>query len=63
LTPVLEDLARALEGAKAPVRLPDMETPLSRQPMSLIVKARVERLARQATTLHDAIGRMAPQQV
>jgi uncharacterized membrane protein YccC len=61
LAPVLEDLAEALESGRMPVELPRMDAPLSREPTSLIVKARVERLARQVATLHDAVARMGPQ--
>ncbi len=61
LTPVLEGLAQALEGGRMPAALADRDAPLSREPMSLIVRARVERLARQVATLHDAVARMAPQ--
>jgi uncharacterized membrane protein YccC len=61
LTPVLADLADALEAGRMPAVLPGMDTSLSREPTSLVVKARVERLARQVATLHDAVARMAPQ--
>jgi uncharacterized membrane protein YccC len=60
LTPALEDLASALESSRVPADLPDLDAPRTQVTMSLIVKARVERLARQVATLHDAVARMAP---
>jgi uncharacterized membrane protein YccC len=62
LIPVLEDLASALENARVPADLPRIDVTLTQAPMSLIVKARVDRLARQAKTLHDAVARMAPRE-
>jgi len=59
LPPVLEELASALENGRMPADLPDMAA-LTEAPLSLIVKARVERLERQVATLHDAVVRMAP---
>lgn len=60
LIPVFEDLARALETARIPAALPSMEATLTQAPMSVIVKSRVDRLARQAKTLHDAVARLVP---
>jgi uncharacterized membrane protein YccC len=60
LLPVLEDLASALETARVPADPPNIDATLTQASMSVIVKARVERLARQAKTLHDAVARMAP---
>jgi uncharacterized membrane protein YccC len=62
LTPLLEDLASALEGGRMPADLPNLDAPLTEAPISVIVKSRVDRLARQAATLHDAVARMAPRQ-
>ena len=61
LTPVLEELADALESGRTPAPLVGLDAALSTESMSPLVQARVERLARQVATLHDAVGRMAPQ--
>ncbi|MEO5816868.1 MAG: FUSC family protein [Gemmatimonadaceae bacterium] len=62
LLPLLDDLASALEAVRVPADLPRIDVTLTQAPMSLIVKARVDRLARQAKTLHDAVARMAPRE-
>ena len=60
LEPVLEDLASSLESGRLPQTLPKVDASLTQAPMSVVVKARVDRLARQVKTLHDAVARMVP---
>jgi uncharacterized membrane protein YccC len=60
LVPVLEDLASSLESARVPLPFPAMDGTMIGAPLSLVVKARVDRLSRQVTTLHDAVARMVP---
>jgi uncharacterized membrane protein YccC len=60
LAPILDDLASSLENARLPLALPKVDASLTQAPMSLVVKARVDRLARQVKTLHDAVARMVP---
>ena len=53
----LDDLARALEEGRAP--LPLSGATVETQPLPAVVTARIERLSRQITTLHDAVARMS----
>ncbi len=58
LVPALEELAAALDGGRLPADLPDIEgaPPTGVSPL---IGVRVERLFRQAETLHDAVSRLA----
>ncbi|MEO7455774.1 MAG: FUSC family protein, partial [Gemmatimonadaceae bacterium] len=56
LLPALEDLAAALEASRAPADPPSFEAEAS---LPAVVRARVERLSRQAETLHDTVARLA----
>jgi uncharacterized membrane protein YccC len=58
--PVLDDLATSLENGRDPRGLPDLDLHTGDAPVSPLIKARVDRLARQVKTLHDAVARMAP---
>jgi uncharacterized membrane protein YccC len=58
--PVLDDLATSLESARSPLPLPDVDATMGEGPLSPLVSARVNRLARQVKTLHDAVARIAP---
>jgi hypothetical protein len=52
-------MARAiLRRGRAPVALPILDKPLVDAPISSLVRARTDRLARQVTTLHDTVARM-----
>ena len=56
---VLADLALALEVGRVPAPLSGIRG--AEEPrLPLVVKARIDRLSRQITTLHDAVARMAP---
>ncbi len=59
LVPVLEQLASALEGGTMPSDVPEIEPTPALASMPVIVESRVNRLARQVRTLHDAVARMA----
>ncbi|MDB4914290.1 MAG: hypothetical protein JWM95_1934 [Gemmatimonadetes bacterium] len=59
----LEDLARALDEGRAPAPLPSIGKQLGEAQLSDLVRARVDRLARQVRTLHDAVARMVPSAV
>jgi uncharacterized membrane protein YccC len=61
--PVLDDLATSLESGGVPRSMPDLDSQTGDAPMSPLVRARVDRLARQVKTLHDAVARMAPPEV
>jgi uncharacterized membrane protein YccC len=54
----LDDLALALDEGRAPRPLPALAPKIEEAPLSDLVKARVDRLARQVKTLHDAVARM-----
>ena len=58
----LEDLSHALEEGRAPSALQALGTPPATV-VSPVVGARVDRLSRQVTTLHDAVARMASSEV
>ncbi len=55
--PVLDDCASALEEWRAPLPLPAMPMRGS-APLPPVIQARIDRLARQVMTLHDAVARM-----
>ena len=55
----LADLASALDEGRAPRPLPPIEARHEKEPISPLVRARVDRLARQIATLHDAVARIA----
>ena len=57
-TETLSDLALALAEGRAPTPLSVMQ--VDEPPLPLVVRARFDRLARQITTLHDAVARMTP---
>jgi uncharacterized membrane protein YccC len=54
----LEDLASALHEMRPPLALPPLSQRVSSSRLSPVVRPRVDRLARQITTLHDAVARM-----
>ena len=54
----MEDLADALDEGRQPVPLPPIAQRVSSAQLSPLVRARVDRLARQINTLHDAVARM-----
>jgi uncharacterized membrane protein YccC len=55
---VLDDLRTAVEEHRAPAPLPPLVQPAAGDlPLSPVLRVRLERLARQLTTLHDAIER------
>lgn len=57
----LEDMARALDEGRAPAPLPSIGARIVEEAaLSALVRARVDRLARQVKTLHDAVVRMVP---
>ena len=58
--PVLVDVATALEEGRGPLALPDIGAPIEQTSLSAVVRARIDRLARQVNTLHDSAARMAP---
>ena len=58
-TATLADLALALEEGRAPGPLVGVDV-LTAPSLPLVVKARIDRLSRQITTLHDAVARMTP---
>ena len=58
-TAILSDLALALEEGRAPAALVGIGVPADPS-LPLVVKARIDRLSRQVTTLHDAVARMTP---
>ena len=55
---VLENLASSLEAGVAPASLPPVHRASGDETTSLLVRARIERLARQLSTVHDAIRRL-----
>ena len=55
----LDELAASMEETRAPAPLPALDTQ-GEVFHSPIVQARVDRLARQVMTLHDAVARMSP---
>ncbi len=59
---VLLDLADALERGRPPIPLPQLRHGVSDDSLSPVINARLERLSRQARTLHDAVARMMPAQ-
>jgi hypothetical protein len=58
--PMLGDLATSLEHARTPLPLADLDAAMGEARLSPLVSARVNRLARQVKTLHDAVARIAP---
>ena len=54
----LEECAEALGGGDAPLPLTDAIAKFSPAPFTPLVRARLERLARQVGTLHDAVARL-----
>lgn len=54
----LGDLASALDEMRTPLALPPLAQRVSSSRLSPVVRPRVDRLARQITTLHDAAARM-----
>jgi uncharacterized membrane protein YccC len=54
----LESLAAALESGRAPDPIALSDRPFGDAQISPLVRARVDRLARQIATLHDAVTRM-----
>ncbi|MES2178916.1 MAG: FUSC family protein [Gemmatimonadota bacterium] len=56
---ILEDLATAVDEGRQPRALPEMPDSREDQNLSPVVVSRLDRLQRQATTLHDAVARMA----
>ena len=54
----LEECALSLEGGGAALPLDDAIAKFSPAPFTPLVRARLERLARQVGTLHDAVGRL-----
>ena len=54
-TATLAELAQALDEGRAPAALQGLDDQPSLPPL---VKARIDRLSRQVTTLHDAVARM-----
>ena len=54
----LEECAQSLGGGGAPLPLTDAIAKFSPAPFTPLVRARLERLARQVGTLHDAVARL-----
>jgi uncharacterized membrane protein YccC len=54
----LEDLAESLEAGRTPLPLPEKVAEFSPSGFTPLVRARLERLARQTGTLHDAVVRL-----
>ena len=54
----LDELAAALDAGRDPVAMPPLDSPMQVASVSPLITARIDRLARQATTLHDAVARM-----
>jgi uncharacterized membrane protein YccC len=58
-----DDLGAALRDGRAPAALPAGATPPARSDLPPLLRARVERLARQLKSLHDAVAHWTERQV